>query len=357
MRVAVKTLDPSIFALFDVVASPLLWVEQGLVCRANAAAERLFGAPRGALYGRTLTDLFAPESRAAVLHALNGATTATGYALRPHLPPTAVEISSSVYENRAHVLTLTEQKISDEDRLRTALNKEHELNELKTRMMVRIAHEFRTPLSRIATASHLLHYHRDMMTAEAVTDRFGQIERQVQYVSRLLDNIAFVVNGQFDQLYFTPLKTDVDRVCREMIEECRALIGGEHHFEYHADGQLASVTSDRMLVQLIVGNLLTNAVKFSPPGSTVRVSADLEGSDIVIRIADEGIGIPEHDRTHLFTPFYRGTNFDERPGLGLGLSIVREAVAIHQGSISVESEVGQGTTFSVRLPTVINGPR
>jgi signal transduction histidine kinase len=136
-----------------------------------------------------------------------------------------------------------------------------------------------------------------------------------------------------------------------MIDEARALTGSEHHFEYQTDGQLGGVTSDRMLVQLIVGNLVSNAVKFSPPGSTIRVAAALEGDAIVIRIADEGIGIPEHNRARLFTPFYRGTNFDERPGLGLGLSIVREAVAIHHGSVNIESQVGQGTTFTVRLPT------
>lgn len=351
MRVPVTTLDATLHTLFDVVAAPLLWVEQGVICRGNAAAEALFGAGRGELYGRRLAEQFAPESRADVLAAFDSGEPVRAFALRPHLPPAVVEVSARSHEGRAHILTLMECRMSEADRLRIELSKEHELNELKTRMMVRIAHEFRTPLSRIATAAHLLHYHSAMMVAEVVDERFDQIERQVQYVSRLLDNIAFVVNGQFDQLHFTPLTTDVDRVCREMIDEARALTGSEHHFEYQTDGQLGAVTSDRMLVQLIVGNLISNAVKFSPPGSTVRVAAVLEGADIVIRIADEGIGIPEHNRARLFTPFYRGSNFDERPGLGLGLSIVREAVAIHHGSVNVESQVGQGTTFTVRLPT------
>lgn len=244
-----------------------------------------------------------------------------------------------------------QQNYYEQERLRLALHKEHELNDLKTRMMVRIAHEFRTPLALINTAAHLIQNHGHQMTSQDLSSRYEGIERQIQYLTRMLDNIAFVVSGEYEQLAFAPTPVDVERLCCELIEEALSLKGNNHRFGLHIEGHIRSVISDPMLLRLILGNLISNAIKYSPSGTLITITANYEPDQLLtFEVSDEGIGIVDGDRQRLFEPFFRGTNFDERPGLGLGLSIVQEAVELHGGTIEVVSKVDKGTTFIIKLP-------
>jgi signal transduction histidine kinase len=107
---------------------------------------------------------------------------------------------------------------------------------------------------------------------------------------------------------------------------------------------------DVKLLRRAITNLLTNAIKYSPEGAPINVELACEGDTAIIRVSDQGIGIPEDDQRRLFEPFHRASNVGQIQGTGLGLAITRQAVERHGGSISVESQVGVGTTFSVRLP-------
>ncbi|HAA30602.1 MAG TPA: hypothetical protein DCE56_26585 [Cyanobacteria bacterium UBA8553] len=107
---------------------------------------------------------------------------------------------------------------------------------------------------------------------------------------------------------------------------------------------------DEKLLRYIINNLLSNAIKYSPQGSTVKCDLVCEQSNAILRIQDEGIGIPLEDQRHLFESFYRGRNVGSISGTGLGLSIVKNCVTLHGGQIAVESEVGVGSIFTVTLP-------
>ena len=107
---------------------------------------------------------------------------------------------------------------------------------------------------------------------------------------------------------------------------------------------------DDSLIRNIVGNLLSNAIKYSPEGGEVRFSIIPQGQELVLTVSDQGIGIPKADQAQLFISFHRASNVGPIAGTGLGLSIVKEAVACHQGSITLDSDVGQGSRFTVRLP-------
>jgi signal transduction histidine kinase len=100
----------------------------------------------------------------------------------------------------------------------------------------------------------------------------------------------------------------------------------------------------------MLGNLLTNAVKYSPDSGTIRAHARREGDHVLLEISDEGIGIPVEDQAHLFEAFHRASNVGETSGTGLGLLLVKRCVEIHLGTIAFESTVGRGTTFRVTLP-------
>jgi signal transduction histidine kinase len=110
------------------------------------------------------------------------------------------------------------------------------------------------------------------------------------------------------------------------------------------------VLADEKLLRQILANLLSNAAKYSAPGSPIRLDVAEEGKQILFRVADEGMGIPEEDRPHLFEEFHRGANAVNMRGTGLGLAIAKKAADLHRGTIEFESELGRGTTFTVRLP-------
>jgi signal transduction histidine kinase len=117
--------------------------------------------------------------------------------------------------------------------------------------------------------------------------------------------------------------------------------------------QYTDVVMDKTLLRYILSNLLTNAVKYSPGGGTVQLEIHCGTDQTVIRVADEGIGIPEKDQKRLFEAFHRAQNVGAIKGSGLGLTITKRAVMLHGGSIHFESQVGVGTTFTVTLPTAM----
>jgi signal transduction histidine kinase len=127
-----------------------------------------------------------------------------------------------------------------------------------------------------------------------------------------------------------------------------------HSVSFTHSGSFSPVMIDRNLMRRALLNLLTNAVKYSPSARVVYFNLDMDEAAglLSIQIRDEGIGIPEDDLTHLFDTFFRASNARHIPGTGLGLAIVKRAVDAHRGTISVHSEIGLGTTFSIQIPVV-----
>jgi signal transduction histidine kinase len=111
---------------------------------------------------------------------------------------------------------------------------------------------------------------------------------------------------------------------------------------------------DDELLQHILMNLISNALKYSPAGTEIKMSMMRDGNDVVMEISDQGIGIPEEEQQQVFQPFFRSQNAETFKGTGLGLAITKESVDAHYGSITWRSQVGQGTTFIVRLPGGFN---
>lgn len=241
----------------------------------------------------------------------------------------------------------------EQERLKYSLQKEHELNELKTRMMVRLAHEFRTPLSVISMSGHLLEHYYNRLTEEQRRERFAQIEAQVANLSSMLDNISFVIRGQMENALLSPSVFNLTQFCLAVLDEFRAAKGASHTLEFETSGDpecLERVRADVQVVRLILTNLLSNAIKYSEKDTTIRLKIAATETDLTLQVIDQGIGILPEDQRRIFEPFYRGSNFDERPGLGVGLSIVKQAVEGHGGWITFESHSGQGTAFVVWLP-------
>ncbi len=135
-----------------------------------------------------------------------------------------------------------------------------------------------------------------------------------------------------------------------MAFEVQQSAGTRHQVAFAAKAKLERAVMDEKLLRPILVNLLSNAVKYSPEGGAVRLVVGRDGGDAVFEISDEGIGIPEADLARLFDAFHRGTNVAKIAGTGLGLAIVKRSVDACGGRIDVESHVGKGTRFTVRLP-------
>lgn len=237
-----------------------------------------------------------------------------------------------------------------ENELRLALQKERELNELKSRIVATISHEYRTPLTTILSSTELLQQYDSRLTPERKQKHFQRIQESVNHLTKLVNDMIFIDQAETQTLEFNPAPLEVEPLIRELVEEFRLQATDQHTILWECQGDCNQAILDQKLLALILRNLLSNAIKFSPGGGIVRVELIPQPNEIVFRISDQGIGIPPTDQPHLFNSFFRGSNIGITPGVGLGLVIVKNCVELHQGKISVESEVGQGTTFTVSLP-------
>ncbi|HSF48503.1 MAG TPA: PAS domain-containing sensor histidine kinase, partial [Burkholderiales bacterium] len=237
-----------------------------------------------------------------------------------------------------------------EEQIRSALVKEKELSELKSRFVSMTSHEFRTPLATILSATEMLERYSERLPAGEKSSLMELIKGAVKRMTHMLEEVLVIGRADSGRLAFNPQSLDVAQLAREIANEVGRGIEHEQEIVLHAHGDRFIRVLDEKLVRHIVGNLLSNAIKFSPPGSTVRFELFCRDGQTNFEISDQGIGIPAEDQPRLFETFYRARNVSNISGTGLGLAIVKRCVELHGGSISFESKVGRGTKFVVTLP-------
>lgn len=244
---------------------------------------------------------------------------------------------------------ITERKQA-EQRMHDALEKERELSNLKSRFVSMASHELRTPLATIQSSAELV----DLFINRGKTDKIGKhlyrIQDNVDKMAGLLEDVLVFGRAEQGQLPFRPEEIDLVLVSRELIDEIRQGIGADHDLAVEGLDEPLVVEADVQLFRLVVNNLLSNAIKYSPAGSRVDIHFERADGSVHVRVADEGIGIPESDLDRLFEPFHRAENVGTTSGTGLGLAIVKEAAEVHGGSVAVETAEGEGTRFTVRFP-------
>lgn len=227
---------------------------------------------------------------------------------------------------------------------------ERELNELKSRFIGQASHEFRTPLTAISVSAEMLEKFSHKATEEQKSRYLAQIKSAVKRLSELLENFLTIHKAEVGKLEFKPAPLNLVQFCCELVEEMQLGAGDKYHLTFASLGCCSQTCLDENLLRHILTNLLSNAIKYSPQGGKVEFDLTCEQETAIFCIQDRGIGIPAADQAKLFTSFYRASNTGKLPGTGLGLVIVKEAVDLHGGQITVESEVGVGTTFTVTLP-------
>lgn len=259
-----------------------------------------------------------------------------------------------------------------EDEIKKALEQERELSNLKSRFVVMVSHEFRTPLTTIRASAQLLERLRERMTPEKQREYLHDIQQAVDTMAHLMEDILYLGKADARGLDFTPAPVHVITLCENIINSFEVMPEYEHRIVAHIAGILPQpLMLDEKLLRQILTNLLSNALKYSSAEQAVYFSLEFipdKNRDnnkienipknhssqpqgmLCFSVKDTGIGMSEEDQKHLFEPFYRAGNVGDVSGTGLGLTIVKQAVDAHGGTITCRTALEHGTEFIVVIP-------
>jgi PAS domain S-box-containing protein len=236
-----------------------------------------------------------------------------------------------------------------QERVQQVLEREKEQAYSNAEFASMVSHELRTPLNIISFSSNLLQRHYDYWDKNKKQEYFERIQRGIKTIALLIDEVSIIGKVEAQKLKFKPQKANIQEFCQILLEDLQLANCNEQQINFSGEGdRFASL--DKSILQLVLTNLIENAVKYSPQGQVVDFTVTTNLKQITFNIKDRGIGITQSDLQRLFEPFYRGNNVGELPGNGLGLTVVKKLVNLHGGEISVNSQVGVGTEFIVSLP-------
>ncbi|MBD0385462.1 MAG: CHASE3 domain-containing protein [Nostoc sp. C3-bin3] len=234
--------------------------------------------------------------------------------------------------------------------IQKSLAQEKELSELKLRFFSMVSHEFRTPLSIILGSAQLLAQSNQQWTEEKKLKNLYRIQSSARSMNQLLTDILTLTRAEAGKLEFHPKLMDLEAFCINLIEDLQFSNQQQHTIKFINQRNCTHAKLDENILYSILSNLLSNAIKYSLPEGTIFLILSCEPHAIFFEVKDNGIGIPSEFKEHLFEPFHRANNVGKIVGSGLGLAVVKKCLEIHHGEIYVDSEVGDGTSFTIKFP-------
>ncbi|MFI5137130.1 MAG: ATP-binding protein [Sphingobacteriales bacterium] len=367
-------------ALFEYATVGILVISaEGRIELANPCIEKLFGYKKAELIGREVEILIPEAFRKNHVHHREG------YFNRPKARPMGyglslfarkkdgfefpVEISLGYYllENEqlavAFVTDITASKRSQEEleakvtertlELTQSLERERELNEMKSRFVSMASHEFRTPLSAILSSLALIETYSKEEQEEKRKKHIDRIKSSVRNLTAILNDFLLLDKAEQGKIEIFNEAFNLRDFARDVAEEVNGMLkqGQEVVLTYTGD---EDIIQDKKILKSIFLNLLSNAIKYSPEDKKIHFSIEITRNLVMVNVKDEGIGIPEEDQQNLFGKFYRAKNVTNIQGTGLGLNIVQKYVELINGAISFKSKPGYGTIFTIEFPQNVN---
>lgn len=246
----------------------------------------------------------------------------------------------------AHDIT---EKIKAQDEITLALFKEQELHRQKTHFISAVSHDFRTPLTNISLNIQLLEkYLADGQVFNAVKN-LSRLNNATKRLTALINEVSLVGKEQSGRLKFNPEKFNSTKLIDGIVEQIDYLFQPNVIVSI-SKGDGRELLVDKTLVIHIIDNILNNAIKFSPNKGEIRFTMRLLSNMLKVVVGDSGIGIPKEEQRFLFDPYFRASNISNIGGSGLGLSIVKRCVDLHNGKIDIKSTEGSGTRVTVTIP-------
>ncbi len=248
-----------------------------------------------------------------------------------------------------------------EKALRQLLEKEKELNEMKSRFVSMASHQFRTPLSSVLSSAELIEAYQSDDDKQTKRDKHtDRIKAAVTNLTDILNEFLSLSKLEEGKIELQPVAFTLKDFCKEVREETEGLLKPDQQIRHHNSHPDTIVFLDKKFLKNVLFNLLSNAVKYSEAGKPIDCTTKILDNSkrntkgarrqLIIEVADQGMGIPKEEQKHLFTRFFRAHNSENIQGTGLGLNIVRRYVELMNGTIEFESEMGVGSTFTVTIP-------
>ncbi|BDA73272.1 hypothetical protein CAL7716_074380 [Calothrix sp. PCC 7716] len=246
---------------------------------------------------------------------------------------------------------ITLRKQAEEETL-IALQRARELSDAKSNFIANTSHEIRTPLATIQSSIDMLQHYKDQLAEDKKEKHFQKIEAAVRRITQIVQDILLLSEAEANALQFQPCSTDIAKLCSDAIAMVVSFTDTQRNVELFISENAVNQAPviDPKLVTYIITNLLDNALKYSNEDSKVKFSVDFTQNQLTFVVKDKGIGINNEDLPYIFDSFYRANNIGNIGGTGLGLAIVKQCVDLHKGEITVNSDIANGTTFTVTLP-------
>ena len=233
-----------------------------------------------------------------------------------------------------------------------ALIREQETSNIQKQFISMVSHEFRTPLTIVDGNAQILERRGDQLPEEETKRRLHTIRSAVSRLVNMMEAVlssSMLRTGKLDLDFET---FDLRQLIHNLCDEQKGL-SRDHQITCDVDGLPEEIYLDKKVMTLVLTNLISNAVKYTRDAPDIKISGKTENQEIVLTITDNGVGIPANELRQVFDRFYRASTSEGVQGSGVGLSLVQELVHLHKGQIKVQSTVGKGTSFEVRLPLII----
>jgi PAS domain S-box-containing protein len=239
-----------------------------------------------------------------------------------------------------------------EDNIKNSLQKEKELNELKSQFVSIASHEIRTPLASIQSSSDLIRIflESDQVPKDKVEKHIDKIESQITRLSTIMSNLLTVGRINLGKFDLHKNETDIENFVKNIINEYFAVTSDGRQVIFNVSGEKCKSHIDKVLMSQVLINLISNAIKYSIGKPNPEVNLEYQSDNFTIEVKDKGIGIPAGQHKNIFNSFFRANNVENIQGTGLGLVIVKKFVEMHKGKISFTSTLGKGTSFKIKFP-------
>ncbi len=239
-----------------------------------------------------------------------------------------------------------------ENKIKHALQKEKELNDLKTKFLSMVSHEFKTPLSGILTSVILAEKYNLETQQEKREKHFNTIRSKVHYLNNILNDFLSIERMESGKVNYRYTTFSLSKLVNEVVYNANVTLKDGQEIEYPRNIENISLKQDEKILELALSNLLNNAIKYSSENTIITFEIALTDDRIKFTVTDQGIGIPEEDQKHIFERYFRAENVLLSQGTGIGLNITKVHLENLGGNISFQSTENKGTTFIIELPII-----
>jgi PAS domain S-box-containing protein len=261
-----------------------------------------------------------------------------------------VAIILDITEQEEYTQTLEKTVAKRTRQLEEALVKEKELGDLKTKFLSLVSHEFKTPLSGILTSATLVGKYTKEEEQNKRDKHLKTIQGKVKYLNNIINDFLSIERLESGKINYRFSTFPLSKVVNEVLYDANMLLKQGQHLEYPENIDAIFIDFDEKILELILTNLINNAIKYSSENSSIYLTAKVDSTQLFLSIRDEGIGIPKKEQKHVFNRYFRAENALLNQGTGIGLNIVKTHLENIGGSITFMSTEDVGSEFTISIP-------